>query len=578
MGDAAKAAATNAPALHAEASQAVDDATMRALNSMDCSLHLMDERMKQSIESARDASQMLKKRAALEEEYAQGLKKIARASMSDYTGNDVRAGTYGTSWVHMIQNQDIISENHFRFATKLTNISDDIASLVHDAEHNRKQARDLGFRLEKNLLEAESTADRARLRLDSATEDLDRVLLIKAGDPRANDKRSIGMPFSKGSSLFKSKNPQQMARNEDECRAKKGHAHDTLRSEAQTAQAKRQEYFQQQLPQILRAYKESLDELETGLQFQLMRYAFLYENIALSDGLCVNPLGDKSAPQGLRDAAASINNKSDFKDFMQNYELVFKNKEHKPTPHRVNPYDEATLAQYLHQTTLTNAPIDLNDAPQASRAVFGVDLETQMVRDGVQVPPILEICADAIERVGIQNTGIYRLSGTTSRVQKLKNRFDNDWSTVDVMSNEAIQDINIVAGCLKQWFRELPEPLFTYHLYPAFIEAAKISNDFLRQVRLHEQVNNLPDANYATLRFLMTHLDRVRAHEAENQMSAHNLAIVFGPTLLRSPHEAQMSGAGASGAMFLPDMSLQCKAVETILLKYRDIFVEADES
>lgn len=578
MGDAAKAAATNAPALHAEASQAVDDATMRALNSMDCSLHLMDERMKQSIESARDASQMLKKRAALEEEYAQGLKKIVRASMSDYTGNDVRAGTYGTSWVHMIQNQDIISENHFRFATKLTNISDDIASLVHDAEHNRKQARDLGFRLEKNLLEAESTADRARLRLDSATEDLDRVLLIKAGDPRANDKRSIGMPFSKGSSLFKSKNPQQMARNEDECRAKKGHAHDTLRSEAQTAQAKRQEYFQQQLPQILRAYKESLDELETGLQFQLMRYAFLYENIALSDGLCVNPLGDKSAPQGLRDAAASINNKSDFKDFMQNYELVFKNKEHKPTPHRVNPYDEATLAQYLHQTTLTNAPIDLNDAPQASRAVFGVDLETQMVRDGVQVPPILEICADAIERVGIQNTGIYRLSGTTSRVQKLKNRFDNDWSTVDVMSNEAIQDINIVAGCLKQWFRELPEPLFTYHLYPAFIEAAKISNDFLRQVRLHEQVNNLPDANYATLRFLMTHLDRVRAHEAENQMSAHNLAIVFGPTLLRSPHEAQMSGAGASGAMFLPDMSLQCKAVETILLKYRDIFVEADES
>lgn len=578
MGDAAKAAATNAPALHAEASQAVDDATMRALNSMDCSLHLMDERMKQSIESARDASQMLKKRAALEEEYAQGLKKIVRASMSDYTGNDVRAGTYGTSWVHMIQNQDIISENHFRFATKLTNISDDIASLVHDAEHNRKQARDLGFRLEKNLLEAESTADRARLRLDSATEDLDRVLLIKAGDPRANDKRSIGMPFSKGSSLFKSKNPQQMARNEDECRAKKGHAHDTLRSEAQTAQAKRQEYFQQQLPQILRAYKESLDELETGLQFQLMRYAFLYENIALSDGLCVNPLGDKSAPQGLRDAAASINNKSDFKDFMQNYELVFKNKEHKPTPHRVNPYDEATLAQYLHQTTLTNAPIDVNDAPQASRAVFGVDLETQMVRDGVQVPPILEICADAIERVGIQNTGIYRLSGTTSRVQKLKNRFDNDWSTVDVMSNEAIQDINIVAGCLKQWFRELPEPLFTYHLYPAFIEAAKISNDFLRQVRLHEQVNNLPDANYATLRFLMTHLDRVRAHEAENQMSAHNLAIVFGPTLLRSPHEAQMSGAGASGAMFLPDMSLQCKAVETILLKYRDIFVEADES
>lgn len=76
----------------------------------------------------------------------------------------------------------------------------------------------------------------------------------------------------------------------------------------------------------------------------------------------------------------------------------------------------------------------------------------------------------------------------------------------------------------------------------------------------------------------MTHLDRVRAHEADNQMSAHNLAIVFGPTLLRSPHEAQMASTGASGAVFLPDMGLQCKAVETILLKYRDIFVESDEA
>lgn len=52
----------------------------------------MDERLKQSIESARGAANTLKKRAALEEEYAHGLKKLARSSMSDYSGNDVRAG------------------------------------------------------------------------------------------------------------------------------------------------------------------------------------------------------------------------------------------------------------------------------------------------------------------------------------------------------------------------------------------------------------------------------------------------------------------------------------------------------
>ena len=72
---------------------------------------------------------------------------------------------------------------------------------------------------------------------------------------------------------------------------------------------------------------------------------------------------------------------------------------------------------------------------------------------------------------------------------------------------EAINDINIVAGCLKLWFRELPEPLLTHELYHGFIEAAKIGNYRLRHIRLHEQVNELPDPNYATLKALMKHLD-----------------------------------------------------------------------
>lgn len=480
----------------------------------------------------------------------------------------------------MLKNQDAMSENHFRFATKLTAISDDIAMLVRDAEQARRQHRDMGSRYEKALLDAEANVDKARTRFDAASEDMERVLLVKQGDSaRATDmslgnKRTLAMPFAKGG-LFKNKSPQQILRHEEEFRLKKNNAHETLRGEAQSAENVRQEYFQQQLPQVLRAFKDALDELETGLQFQLMRYAFLYESIVLSDGLLVNPLGNKSNLPGLRDNVASINNAADFKDFLQSYELARKGKDLRG-PHRHNPYDEATLAQIMHQSTLT-AQAGGADDPTRSRAVFGVDLETQLLRDGVEVPPVLEICADAIERVGIQNMGIYRLSGTTSRVQKLKAKFDSDWSTVDLMAEEALQDINIVAGCLKLWFRELPEPLLTYQLYPAFIEASKIENEYLRQVRLHEQVNELPDANYATLRFLMAHLDRVRAHESTNQMTAHNLAIVFGPTLLRSPNEAQVAGASGGNPAYLQEMTYQCVAIETILDKYRDIFVEGDE-
>jgi len=52
----------------------------------------MDERLKQSIDSAREAMAFLKKRAALEEEYGHGIKKLTRASLSEYSSNENRAG------------------------------------------------------------------------------------------------------------------------------------------------------------------------------------------------------------------------------------------------------------------------------------------------------------------------------------------------------------------------------------------------------------------------------------------------------------------------------------------------------
>lgn len=69
--------------------------------------------------------------------------------------------------------------------------------------------------------------------------------------------------------------------------------------------------------------------------------------------------------------------------------------------------------------------------------------------------------------------GIYRLSGTSSRVQALKRALDTDLENTDVMSDEWSADINVVSGALKLWFRELPEPLLTYGLYHQFIEAAR---------------------------------------------------------------------------------------------------------
>ena len=88
-------------------------------------------------------------------------------------------------------------------------------------------------------------------------------------------------------------------------------------------------------------------------------------------------------------------------------------------------------------------------------------------------------------------------------------------------------DVNSVATLLKQFFRDLPDPLFTTAAYDAFIEAARIDDDSARRDALHQQINDLPDPNYATLRALVLHLHRVMQNESRNRMGNSNLAICF---------------------------------------------------
>lgn len=96
--------------------------------------------------------------------------------------------------------------------------------------------------------------------------------------------------------------------------------------------------------------------------------------------------------------------------------------------------------------------------------------------------------------------------------------------SVDLDSDEWTSDINNVTSVLKLWFRELPDPLLTLNLHQGFIDAASelidflassqslirigIDNDRLRHIRLHERVNDLPDPNYATLKYFMGHLHK----------------------------------------------------------------------
>ncbi|KAJ6264135.1 Beta-chimaerin [Drechslerella dactyloides] len=201
--------------------------------------------------------------------------------------------------------------------------------------------------------------------------------------------------------------------------------------------------------------------------------------------------------------------------------------------------------------------------PKPVKPVFGVPLETLLARDGNAVPIVVIQCMTAVELYGLEMEGIYRQAGATSHILKIKETFDNDPSRVDFrIPDHFYQNVHSAASTLKQFFRELPDPVLTYALYDEFIESAKIDDDNLRRDSLHALINRLPDAHYATVRALVLHLNRVMQHSAVNKMNSWNLAICFGPTLMSTRPED------------LRNTNAQNRALDTILRNALDIFDE----
>ncbi|KAI9359688.1 Rho GTPase activation protein [Zopfochytrium polystomum] len=175
----------------------------------------------------------------------------------------------------------------------------------------------------------------------------------------------------------------------------------------------------------------------------------------------------------------------------------------------------------------------------SNELVFGGVLDLQLDKEGRTVPAVVEQCCGEVERRGITSQGIYRLSGNTATIAKMKVSY-NQGETVALDADDL--DINLVTGLLKSYFRELQNPLIPFEFYDQFIGSAKIQDYNERLITLKTLVQSLPQSNYQVLEYLMRHLNRIASHSDVNKMEPSNLAIVFAPTLIRIPNESSQVG------------------------------------
>ncbi|KAG9349305.1 hypothetical protein JZ751_027748 [Albula glossodonta] len=155
-----------------------------------------------------------------------------------------------------------------------------------------------------------------------------------------------------------------------------------------------------------------------------------------------------------------------------------------------------------------------------------------------QVPRLVDSCCQHLEKYGLQTVGIFRVGSSKKRVRQLREEFDRG---VDVILDEE-HSVHDVAALLKEFLRDMPDPLLTKELYTAFINTMLLDHEE-QQASIQLLIYLLPPCNSDTLHRLLEFLSTVASHADDtrdsegqeitgNKMTSLNLATIFGPNLL----------------------------------------------
>ncbi|XP_060104160.1 rho GTPase-activating protein 12 isoform X7 [Heteronotia binoei] len=192
--------------------------------------------------------------------------------------------------------------------------------------------------------------------------------------------------------------------------------------------------------------------------------------------------------------------------------------------------------------------------------VFGCNLSSLCQRENSTVPKFVKLCIEHVEEHGLDVDGLYRVSGNLAVIQKLRFAVNHD-EKLD-LNDSKWEDIHVITGALKMFFRELPEPLFTYNHFNDFVNAIK-QEPRQRVPAVRELIKQLPKPNQDTMQMLFRHLKRVVENGEKNRMTYQSIAIVFGPTLLKPEKET---------CNIAVHTVYQNQIVELILLELNSVF------
>eukprot|EP01028_Stygiella_incarcerata_P005102 TRINITY_DN2186_c1_g1_i1.p1 TRINITY_DN2186_c1_g1~~TRINITY_DN2186_c1_g1_i1.p1 ORF type:complete len:845 (+),score=214.23 TRINITY_DN2186_c1_g1_i1:131-2665(+) len=284
----------------------------------------------------------------------------------------------------------------------------------------------------------------------------------------------------------------------------------------------------------------------------------------------------------------------------------------------ISPREVSLPMDVLAIDAINSAGFDPSKIPHMRPCpMFGIELRKVCVAESLAsedgMPLIVSQALHCIERKALAEEGIFRLSPTSRDVDLLKKMLEFG-ITVDW---DSLVDPHLVGGILKQFLRDLPDPLLTFGLFDEFLKCSKLfrekgiekeeakdasgTRDDLEAVHKRERkggkegspkggneselsgiadlipahvqqlrsvVWKLPESNFRVLKELIRVLSRIEAHASVNRMSANALAIVFGPSLLHN---------GSTNPLDMMKHYPMVNEVIELLIKFYDYIFEYQE-
>ncbi|XP_069373374.1 rho GTPase-activating protein 44 isoform X8 [Paralichthys olivaceus] len=192
---------------------------------------------------------------------------------------------------------------------------------------------------------------------------------------------------------------------------------------------------------------------------------------------------------------------------------------------------------------------------------YGKPLEEHLALSGRDIAFPIEACVTMLLECGMQEEGLFRIAPSASKLKKLKASLD--CGVLDVQEYSA--DPHAIAGALKSYLRELPEPLMTFELYNDWIQASNIQDQDKRLQALLSACEKLPPANNNNFKYLIKFLSKLTEYQDVNKMTPGNIAIVLGPNLLWMHNEGNITE-------MMTTVSLQIVGIIEPVIQHADWF------